>query len=125
MTNIVIMKILFVIIMVANLGIPYYKDWSWHFSIFQMLIVIFWFFGLLGGLGYFEQATPIVQIGITRIVQCGSYLLFKIKIVNWITIGIFILLDIVFLLFLLFDKANYSYEVVEEDNNGSEKYEQL
>lgn len=123
MTNIVIMKILYVIILIVNLGIPYYKNWSWHFSIFQVLIVIFWFFGLLGGLGYFGQATPIVQIGIIRIVQCGSYLLFKIRVVNWVMIGIFILLDIVFLLFLLFDKANYSYEVVEGDNDGIEKHE--
>ena len=71
----------------------------------------------MGGLGYFNQNTPILPLGIIRILQIGLYLLFKHKAVNWIIIGIYLALDAIFLLFLLFDKANYEY--VEENRDGN------
>lgn len=113
MANTLIMKIFYVIIVIVNMALPYYKDWHWTFSIFQFAIVIIWFFGLLGGLGYFNQTTPILPLGISRIIQVGVYLLFKFKQINWAVIGVFILLDIIYLVFLLFDKANYYYETEE------------
>lgn len=113
MANTLIMKIFYVIIVIVNMALPYYKDWHWTFSIFQFAIVIIWFFGLLGGLGYFNQTTPILPLGISRIIQVGVYLLFKFKQINWAVIGVFILLDVIYLVFLLFDKANYYYETEE------------
>lgn len=118
MANVYIMKILFAIICCINIFLPFYRDWKFHFSIFQVLILIFWFIGLLGGLGYFNQSTPIVQIGLIRIVQICIYLLFKFKLINWVIIGIFLFFDIAFLMLLLFDKANYEY-VTEEKINGN------
>ena len=76
-----------------------------------------WFFGLLGGLGYFNQYTPILPIGIIRIVEIGYALLFKFKVTSWIAIGVFILIDIIFIAFLLLDKASYAY-VTEEDKDA-------
>ena len=117
MVNTVIMKVFYVVIVLVNLLLPYHRDWHWSFSIFQLAIVITWFFGLMGGLGYFNQNTPILPLGIIRILQIGLYLLFKHKAVNWIIIGIYLALDATFLLFLLFDKANYEY--VEENRDGN------
>lgn len=116
MANTNIMKITYVVISLVNMLLPFYKDWHWRFSIFQLVIVIIWFFGLLGGLGYFGQATPILPIGIVRIVQIGAYMLFRLREVNWYVIGVYVILDIIFLAFLLFDKATYVYEIVEEED---------
>lgn len=118
LANTLIMKIMYVLLLIVNMLLPYHKGWNWTFSIFQFAIVVIWFFGLLGGLGYFNQATPILPLGITRIVQLGSYCLFKFHKINWGIIGIFILMDVIFLLFLLFDKANYKYEIIEVEKDG-------
>lgn len=118
MVNTFVMKVLYCIIVVVNLALPFYKNWEWHFSILQLVAVIIWFFGLLGGLGYFNQATPILQIGILRIFQLGAYFLFKRAIINWVIIIVFLALDVFFLLFLLFDKSNYYYEIVEVEEDA-------
>lgn len=117
MVNTFFMKIIYCVILVVNAALPFYKNWNWHFSLFQLIVVVIWFIGLLGGLGYLNQYTPILPLGVTRIIQLGSYLLFKRAIINWIVIGVYLALDLFFLLFLLFDKANYYYETVEVNDN--------
>lgn len=117
MVNTFVMKVLYCILLIVNMALPFYKNWVWHFSIIQLIIVVIWFFGLLGGLGYFNQSTPILQIGIVRIFQLGAYFLFKRAMINWIVILVYLALDLFFLLFLLFDKANYYYEIVEVDED--------
>lgn len=115
--NTFIMKVLYVILLLVNLFLPTIKNTYFHFSILQIVVIITWFFGLLGGLGYFNQYTPILPIGIIRIVEIGYALLFKFKVTNWIAIGVFILIDIIFIAFLLLDKASYAY-VTEEDKDA-------
>jgi hypothetical protein len=116
MVNTIIMKVLFAIIAISNLVLPFYKDWSWRFSVFQIIAVLIWVYGLMGGLGYFNQATPILAIGILRMLQAGCYLIFRRSQINWIVFAIFIALDVIFTIFLIFDKANYEY-VKEEVSN--------
>lgn len=114
--NTFIMKVLYVILLLVNLFLPTIKNTYFHFSILQIVVIIMWLFGLLGGLGYFNQYTPILSIGIIRIIEIGYALLFKFKVTNWIAIGVFILIDIIFTVFLLLDKASYAY-VTEEDKD--------
>ena len=114
--NTFIMKVLYVILLLVNLFLPTIKNTYFHFSILQSVVIIMWLFGLLGGLGYFNQYTPILPIGIIRIIEIGYALLFKFKVTNWIAIGVFILIDIIFTVFLLLDKASYAY-VTEEDKD--------
>jgi hypothetical protein len=88
----------------------------------------FWVYGLLSHLGYFkrqvsadedgkikyEVSVPIVQIGLIRMAQAGYYLLRKLS-VNWVVFIILIALDVIYVAFILLDKANYYYESELED----------
>ena len=119
LANTIIMRIFFIVIALVNGLLPYTKDFTWNFSIFQLIIIVAWFFNLLGGLGYFNQATFILPVGITRIIQILVYLLLKFRKINWWIIGVYVFLDIIYLVFLLFDKANYTYITVEDNDNGN------
>ena len=119
MFNITVMKIGFAIIALVNLFFPVYKDEVFQFSLFQIGAVGIWFFGMLGGMGYLNQSIPIVQIGLLRIFEVMFYVILRLDRVNWWAFLIFIILDVAYLVFLLLDKANYSYEYEEVDNSDS------
>lgn len=116
--NLKIMKIGYAILVIVNLTLPLVTTRVLQFSIFQILVIAFWSWGMLSGLGYFKQSTPIIQIGFLRIVEAGYYLLFNRSGVNWVVFGILLFFDIAYLTFLLVDKANYKYVYEEVDNSG-------
>lgn len=118
MFNTYIMKVGFVLILLTNLFIPVFKDTYFHFSLFQLGAIIIWLFGLLSGLGYFNQDTPILQIFILRIFEMGWYALLHRQKTNWWMFVIFIILDVVYMAFLLIDKSSYTYETEEVDNSA-------
>lgn len=118
MFNLTIMKVGFVIILITNLLLPIYKDTYFQFSLFQGVAVCIWLYGLLTGLGYFNQNTPILAISILRIAEAGYYAILHLQRTNWIIFMIFIILDVIYLSFLLVDKANYRYETEEVDNSA-------
>lgn len=116
MVNITIMKILYVLTLFINLLIPIKRSTFFYVSLFQIIIVIIWFFGLLGGMGFFDQRTPILPIGVVRLIEIIYYGVIRTGFINWIALGIYIIFDIIYIAFLFFDKANYEYksEVFED-----------
>lgn len=117
LVNTFFMKCLYAIVVLVNLFLPIVKGTYFHFSILQLAIIITWLFGLLGGLGYFNQYTPILPVGVIRIIEIGYSLLFRFKQTNWLFIMICVLIDVIFIVFLLLDKASYTY-VIEEDKDA-------
>lgn len=64
-----------------------------------------------GGYGYFNQKTPIWSFTLARGGAAIYTLAFRLKDTTlWILIGIGVVLDWCFILYLLRDKANYVYE---------------
>lgn len=126
-----IMKGIFIAIVLMNLFLPTTRLDTAAVSVLAGLglklllvlctamIIIFHFWGLLNGLGYFNQSVPMVPIIIIRAVE--SFLLGANGAVNWVPFGITLFLDLVFLIYLLKDKSSYEYireknsELVEED----------
>lgn len=117
MVNITIMKVLYVVTLFINLLVPVKRNTIFYVSVFQIVVVIVWFFGLLGGMGFFDQRTPILPIGIIRFIEIIYYGVIRAGFISWISIGVYIIFDIIFVAFLFFDKANYEY-VTEVSENG-------
>lgn len=118
MFNITVMKVIYVLIIFCNLLLPIRRDVLFSISPLQIIAIIIWLFGLLGGMGYFDQRTPVLPIGILRFVEILYYAVLRTDYINWIGFGICVLLDIIFIAFLFFDKANYTY-VKEDASNES------
>lgn len=109
MFNVTVMKVLYVIIVFVNIFISQKKGVFFSLNIFQIILCVAWFFGLLGGLGYFGQKLPIIPLGIIRVLEALYYGLLRGKL-NWWVFAIQVMLDIIYFTFLLFDKSNYAYE---------------
>lgn len=114
MFNVSVMKIIYVLIVICNLLLPIRRDVFISISPLQIVAVIIWLFGLLGGMGYFDQRTPILPIGILRFIEVLYYAVLRTKYINWVSFCVYLILDIIFVAFLFFDKANYMY--VKEDS---------
>lgn len=118
-----LMKIFYGIIAVINVAIPLNSDGTWSFSLFQFGIIAVWFYALLCALGYFcistneiqgdmelyETKTPILPLVFVRIVEGGFYWITAPHDFNWTYFGALIVIDIVYLVFLMMDKATYGY----------------
>jgi len=118
-----LMKVLFVIIAVLNVGITLNTEKGWTFNLFQFVIVGVWFYATLCALGHFcipanviqgdmelyEARTPIMPLGFIRIVECGFHWVVNPKTFNWKLFLIVIGVDLFFLFFLLLDKSSYGY----------------
>lgn len=118
MFNVHVMKLIYVLVVFCNLLLPIRRDTLFCISPLQIVAVIVWLFGLLGGMGYFDQRTPILPIGILRFVEVLYYGVLRTNYINWIGFAIYVVLDIIFMAFLFFDKANYTY-VKEEATDES------
>ena len=112
MFNVTVMKVLYVVIVFVNIFISQKKGVFFSLNIFQIVLCVTWFFGLLGGLGYFGQKIPIIPLGIIRVLEALYYGLLRGKL-NWWVFAIQVMLDIIYFTFLLFDKSNYAYEKEE------------
>ena len=123
MFNLLVMKIFFVVISIVNIAIPLFSDGVWRFNVFQFIMVGIWFYALLCALGWFcittndvdgdmeilETKTPLLPIVFTRVVEGGFYWITAASEFNWKYFGIVILIDLVFFIFLILDKASYGY----------------
>lgn len=109
MFNVIVMKIIYCIIIFVNLLVPIRRNVYFIISPLQVIIVIVWLFGLLGGMGFFDQRTPVLPIGLLRFIEILDYGVLRTNYMNWWAFAIFVVLDMIFTTFLFFDKANYSY----------------
>ena len=120
-----ILKVLFAIFCMLNLAIPLSNDGIWKFSVFQILICIIYFVGLLAGLGilitdtqvrkgdveiYEQNTSPvIIGLGILRIIEGLFNFIFRRHSFNWKYFSFLIVIDLIYIMFLLIDKARYGY----------------
>ena len=109
MFNVTVMKVLYVIIVFVNIFVSQKKGVLISLNLLQIALCFAWFFGLLGGLGYFGQRLPIIPLGIIRLLEVLYYGVLRSR-MNWWVFVIQVMLDIIYFTFLLFDKSNYAYE---------------
>ena len=122
MLNTYVMKVGYILLIVVNLAVHCLKGTHSRLWLLQITACLVWILGLLGGLGYLNQMVPILQIGIVRIIECLYLLLFKYKETRWWVVGLYILVDVIYVVYLLIDKSNYEYVVEDEkdvDSNES------
>lgn len=124
--NLKVSRIFYLVIFVCNIVLPLQGE-IFKVSIFNVVMIILWTYTLFSHLGYFlkqvsenedgeveyENCIPIVKLGIVRIAEAGYFAMFKKGIVDWRIYAVLIGIDIVYIAFLLFDKANYYYESEE------------
>ena len=122
--NLTISKCICFVIVFCNLAFPLYDGQYFKFIPLQLLLIGFWLYGLACHLGYFKVQTsiengrkvfepnvPIVQIAVCRILEIAYFLLAKKKIVNWKVFVILVFMDVLYIAFILLDKAAYYYEM--------------
>lgn len=122
MLNTYVMKVGYVLLVIINLAASCLKGIHSRLWLMQVVICLVWILGLLGGLGYLNQMVPILQVGIVRIIECLYLLLFKYKETRWWVVGLYVLVDVIYVVYLLIDKSNYEYVVEDEkdvDSNES------
>ena len=63
------------------------------------------------GAELFEQRTslPIMLIGILRVFQFAYYFMLKQAKINWVRFSVLIVIDVIYVMILLLDKARYGY----------------
>lgn len=130
LSNLKISKIIYAVILFCNLVLPLQGEFM-KLDVLQLIAVIIWTYALLSQLGYFrtqisdgsdgvirfEPNTPIIQICLLRAIQFGYLFMIKKEIVNWKVFIIVFVLDMFYLVFLLFDKSRYVFEMEGEDEN--------
>ena len=116
MLNTYVMKVGYVLLVIINLAAPCLKGIHSRLWLMQVVICLVWI------LGYLNQMVPILQVGIVRIIECLYLLLFKYKETRWWVVGLYVLVDVIYVVYLLIDKSNYEYVVEDEkdvDSNES------
>lgn len=127
--NLHVSKGIFAVLVFINLVLPLYSGQIMKFNLFQLIIVLVWSYGLLSHLGFFktqvsdgtegkilyEPNTPIVQIGILRLIELIYFLALKREVFNWKVFILLIVWDVFYIIFLLLDKSRYVFEMEEED----------
>lgn len=116
MFNVRVMKIAYVMIALFNLCAPIYTT-GYKFSLFQVVIPIIWFYGLLNGIGYFNQEVPILGIGLVRIFEGLFYYVVARGSFNWVLFIVFIVMDSLYSLFMYLDRNSYYYITEEEEGD--------
>lgn len=125
--NLVISKILYAVIVVANLFLPLYSNSIINLNVCQILIIFIWLYGILCHHGYFKHQVsknedgkikyewniPIVPIGFTRIAQVAYYIIRKVEF-SIPMFAILVILDVVYIAFLAMDNYSYYYESESE-----------
>lgn len=128
MTNLTISKGMCFVVVFCNLAFPLYNNAYFKVIPLQLLLIVFWLYGLLGHLGYFktqiakeddkiiyEPNTPILQIAFCRIVEIAYFLIAKKDVVNWKVFAVLVFMDIIYIAFMLLDKSAYYYEMDASD----------
>lgn len=128
-----VIKILTLIVCIGNLVAPIYNGFRWHFSLFQIAISGVWIFAGMTATGkccrnlhivedgvmlYEQNLSPVViLLGIIRIVETVYYLLLHRSDMSWFMLGILVVIDVLFLIFLYMDKIHYGYakEITTEE----------
>lgn len=106
------MKLLCAIGIIANVLLhPDISPIGIRFSIAQTILIFVWLYGLINGLGYLDQNVPLFQTGIVRGGQI-AYLLLRHSVINLPSTVILIVLDVIWIVYLLSHKAKYYYERV-------------
>lgn len=104
-----VMKVLCGIGVAANITLhPGGTPIGLRLSLGAIFIIGAWIWGLLNGLGYFNQSIPIFFLGLCRLVQAG-YNLWRGKF-NTLVFCILIVVDVIWLFYLLIHKSKYEYE---------------
>lgn len=126
--NLTLSKVIFTIILICNLVLPLTGK-IMQINVLQFVACGIWAYGLLSHLGYFktqvsdgsdgiiryEPNTPIIQISMVRLMEFLYYFLINTGIVNWTVFAVLVVLDVSYIIFLLLDKANYVFEMEEEN----------
>ena len=127
----VLIRFIWFALVALNWILPLDKDFSWHFSLFRIVVTIIWTYGMLTATGHmcinthvhengmilYEQNTSIIiiGIGICRIIQSVFYLVFRQGVINWSIMALLIVFDVVYLLIIILDKSSYGYALEEEE----------
>lgn len=131
-------KAIFVVILLCNLTLSVYSGGFFHTSLFSILVIIFWVYGVLCALGYFKKAVtdpdadgvieyeikiPYTQVLIVRVVQLAYSLIIAMDKTRFINFIILVALDVMYTVFMLVYKASY-YFISEplEINDTEERY---
>lgn len=129
--NLFVSKFMFLTAAILNLAAPLQMGVFFNRNIFQFIVLAIWLYALLAHLGYFkteigvsavgnkqyEFKIPILPLGLARILEIGYFALFKNGSTNWYALLSLIVLDIIFVIFLILDKARYCYESEEIQND--------
>lgn len=125
-----IITVLYLIAIAVNIALPVYSESFMNTVIFTPFIIIFWTYGFICSRGYFKKIvskgvdgriqyttrTPIVQVGMLRIIEFVWLVLQKKHGVNFRNLLIQVVLDVLLLAIMLIDKSAYYYESrMEED----------
>jgi hypothetical protein len=123
MFNVELMKIIFYVLAALNLLLPLFQPISLGItSAFQWFIIAAHAYGLAHGLGVFEgQKTPIIQVGLLRIVEVAWYRYISGSHINWLIFVVLLFVDVLFVAVLLLDKNTYAYEKVSKEPNALDK----
>lgn len=124
--NLTISKGLCFIVVLCNLVFPLYQGQYFKFIPLQIILIVFWLYGLACHLGYFkvqtsledgkriyEPSIPIIQIAACRIIETTYFWFAKKGVVDWKIFIILVGMDVIYIIFILLDKATYYYEVDE------------
>ena len=118
--NLKVIKILFVIDVLVNLFMPVYSNGDLGIkSLFQWIIVIINFVGVINAMGYMDQHVPTLEWGVVRILQVLWHVFISSTGMNWVFFFIMLISDLLFMIMLFMDKSNFKYErvdIVERDD---------
>jgi hypothetical protein len=118
-----VIKILFMGVAVANLLVSVLHPFSFGFTLFlQWVIVGVHFYAMLRGISFMSQTVPIFIWGLARSIEITIYSIFNS--VNWFMMVGLLVLDLVYIGYLLVHKSSYEFETepiggLEEDVNES------
>lgn len=116
MTNLYIIKAIFIIALILNLILSVTKGKTFTLSFLHIPVLVAYFIGYLSAMGYISNKSIILPIGLIRFCEIGLRAIFKASNTNWVAIVILVLIDIIYIGFIMFDSMNYTYERVDIDD---------
>lgn len=121
------LRVVSIILIILNLAAPLGLNFTWKFSLFQLLETFILIFGGLTSSGYFcintykeeedvviyEQNTSALLIAFTilRLLEFLYYFTVAKNTINFTMLLILTGLDLLYMIFLFIDKASYGYAV--------------
>ena len=101
-----------ILISAVNLILPVYRSTRGYKSVFQWILIIVYFYGYAYQSGLLlGQKIPMIQIVICRICEIMFHtMIFKSQRINWTIFAALLVLDVIYVVLLMFDKLNYEYK---------------